>query len=133
MSGKMKEVRKQMKNIVQDHVRAIMDQEYSLAIEKKVVEHVEQGFKEIQQYVGHIVGQIAYNVENQVHNANLTLQAWEEVILEHTGTTPENLSKLMNEKRIVLAKKLEDEAKAKLEAKEKEEAEKAAAVEPKAE
>ena len=116
MANISKQIRDQLRNVTKEHVQIILTQEYSQEIQKKVGDNMNQAFDHLQEYLGEIIGRMQYNLANQVHNANLTFQAMEEVLGTELSKDGKNLGELVKAKRAELQAAYEAEVRASEEA-----------------
>lgn len=123
-----KDIRKQLRNVAQELLPAVMLDVMSSALMKSVSEtldatlnqridmintycktSLEEQDKRAKSIQGFLLREVKFNIANQLHNMEVTLLAWEELMQEKLGM-PEDFNAALDEKKKQIQQKLEAEA-----------------------
>lgn len=125
-----KDIRKQIRNVLQENLNTILGQELAQEINKTLAEALNKRLDSIEEYVkktlkqqddrakavqGFIVQEVKVDIMNRLHNMDVTMQAWQEVMNDKLGDVSE-LNKAVDAKKLEIHNKIEAEAVAKQQA-----------------
>lgn len=123
-----KDIRKQVRNVAQEIMPEIFSNEAVAALDKKLSGEIGERLDRVEKYVketltsidtrtrniqGFLLRDVAREVSDKLHNANVTLLAWQELMQEklvQLNVTGDAFNKELDERKVAVQQRLEAEA-----------------------